>query len=162
MNTRRAAREWALQFLFQRDFNRDELDHDLENFWIEHQTMEENETENTPKPSDRIKKFAEEIVRGVEHNGKSIDERLKQYAEHWDVHRMGAVDRNILRIALYEIFYRDDIPPVVSINEALEIAKDFSGQQSARFINGILDRSLQDAQRPIREAVQDKTKRKDS
>jgi transcription antitermination factor NusB len=82
-----------------------------------------------------------------------IDERIQRYCENYEFHRISAVDRNVLRLAIYEMLYRDDIPPVVSINEAIELAKTFGGAESGRFVNGILDRVKDDLKRPLREAV---------
>ncbi|MGH8100666.1 MAG: transcription antitermination factor NusB, partial [Chthoniobacterales bacterium] len=80
-----------------------------------------------------------------------IDERIRRYSENFDLNRIAAVDRNILRLAIYEMLHRDDIPPVVSINEAIELAKTFGGAESGRFVNGILDRVRKDLTRPLRE-----------
>ena len=82
-----------------------------------------------------------------------IDERIRRYCENYEFHRISAVDRNVLRLAIYEMLYRDDIPPVVSINEAIELAKTFGGAESGRFVNGILDRVKNDLTRPLREAI---------
>ena len=132
MGGRHEARSWALQFLFQRDFNKGELDDALAVFWKQ------------KKAGAKLKKFTEEIIRGVEDHQKDLDDRLKQYAENWDVKRMGAVDRNVMRVALFEMFHRQDIPPIVSINEAVELAKEFSSDESGKFVNGILDRAKRD------------------
>ena len=128
MSSRHEAREWAVQFLFQRDFNSGDLVPALAEFWLER------------KPSGKAQVFAEALIRGVEGRREELDRLLKQYAEHWDVKRMGALDRNVMRVALYEMLCCPDIPPVVSINEAVELAKAFSGPESGRFVNGILDR----------------------
>ena len=77
---------------------------------------------------------------GVLEHREAIDERIKGYAKNWDFHRIAAVDRNIMRLAIFEMFHREDIPPVVSINEAVDIAKKFSTQDSGKFVNGILDK----------------------
>ena len=144
MGGRHEAREWAVQFLFQRDFNKGELEAALAVFWMDRKT--------TPKD----KAFTEELIRGVEDNRTELDKKIQQYAENWDVKRMGAVDRNIIRLALYEMLHRPDVPPVVSINEGVEIAKEFSGLESGKFVNGILDRACRDLQRPTRAAMNDK------
>ncbi len=138
---RRLAREWAVQFLFQRDFNAGDLPRALADFWSGKQA--------DPK----LRRFAEELIRGVLERRAELDEKIRGYAEHWDVKRMNAVDRNVMRLALYEMLYRPDIPPVVSINEAVEIAKNFSAPESGRFVNGILDRARKDLARPSREAA---------
>jgi N utilization substance protein B len=90
----------------------------------------------------------------VLHNRDEIDALMSKYADNWDVERMGAVDRNIIRLALYEMFFRDDIPPVVSINEAVDIAKAFCDRESGRFVNGILDRARKDTNRPPRSCTE--------
>lgn len=140
MGDRRAAREWAVQFLFQRDFNLGDLEKDLEDFAAIHEL------------TGKAQGFALRLVRGAIAHLDDIDQVLQKYAEHWDVERMSAVDRNVLRLALFEMRYRPDIPPVVSLNEAVDIAKDFSGRGSGKFVNGILDRALRDLDRPARTA----------
>jgi transcription antitermination protein NusB len=82
-----------------------------------------------------------------------IDERIRRYCENYEFRRISAVDRNVLRLAIYEMLYRDDIPPVVSINEAIELAKAYGGADSGRFVNGILDRIRKDLDRPARDPV---------
>ncbi len=82
-----------------------------------------------------------------------IDERIRRYCENYEFRRISPVDRNVLRLAIYEMLYRDDIPPVVSINEAIELAKTFGGAESGRFVNGILDRVRKDLDRPARVPV---------
>jgi transcription antitermination protein NusB len=138
---RHEAREWAVQFLFQRDFNRGDLGEALADFWSD------------KTPADKSREFAEELIRGVEEHLAELDGQLKSYAENWDVKRMGAVDRNVMRVALYEMTFRPDIPPVVSINEAVEIAKDLSGVESGKFVNGILDHACKALSRPARAAA---------
>jgi len=138
MTARHQARLLAAQFLFQRDFNTGDLDEALSDFWAG----------RAAPPA--VRAFAEDLIRGVEECRAELDERLRSYAEHWDLERMGAVDRNVMRLALYEMRRRDDIPPVVSINEAVELAKELSGLESGRFVNGILDRAARDLQRPPR------------
>lgn len=138
MTKRHEARLWAVQFLFQRDFNHGDLEQALEDFWSER------------KAGPKARAFAEQLIRGVESHRDELDARIQQYAENWDLKRMGAVDRNAMRVALYEMLYCPDIPPVVSINEAVEIAKELSGRESGRFVNGILDRALKDLNRPSR------------
>ena len=84
--------------------------------------------------------FADKLIRGVLQALPELDQKITECAENWDLRRMAAVDRNILRMAIYEMLHRDDIPPVVSINEAVDIAKKFSTQDSGKFVNGILDK----------------------
>ena len=80
------------------------------------------------------------LVRGTTANQTKSDQVISQFAEHWDLERMAVVDRNILRLAVYELLWTADVPPKVAINEAIEIAKKFGTKESSRFINGVLDR----------------------
>ncbi|NCC50867.1 MAG: transcription antitermination factor NusB [Spartobacteria bacterium] len=141
MGARHDAREWAVQFLFQREFNTYEMEKALEDFWAER------------KASESMRKFAEKLIWGVEQHKDEIDKQLKVYAEHWDINRMGIVDRTVIRVAMYEMIHCPDVPPVVAINEAVEVAKDLSSNESGRFVNGILDRALKDIDRPAREGI---------
>jgi N utilization substance protein B len=139
---RRHARELAIQFLYQFDLSGgDTLDDALAMFW---QTQADI--------NDPTRQFAEELIHGCVRHRAEIDEKLRKYTEHWELPRMAAVDRNILRLAIYEMTCRDDIPPVVSINEAVEIAKRYSTHESGAFVNGILDRLRADLPRPARTA----------
>ena len=143
MSSRHEARLCAVQFLFQRDFNAGTLGEALVLFW------------EGRKCSAKVRTFTEELVQGVESLKEDLDARIRRYAEHWDLQRMAATDRNIMRVALYEMLHRPEIPPVVSINEAVELAKEFSGYESGRFVNGILDRAKKDLTRPARCAAPD-------
>lgn len=141
MSGRHDGRTLAVQFLFQRDFNTGDLDEALQQFWSDHDA------------SGKVREFAEALIRGVETNRADLDQRLQTCADHWDIHRMGGVDRNVMRVALFEMLHRSDIPPVVSINEAVDLAKELSSDESGRFVNGILDRARRDVQRPARAAA---------
>lgn len=126
---RRTARECALQLLFQYDFIQRLPDKkDLQDFW------------SIRMAPDDIRSFAEEIFYGTLEHLNEIDRTISSVAQNWSMERMAAVDRNILRLATYELLYRPDIPAPVSINEAIEIAKRYASQDSPSFINGILDR----------------------
>jgi N utilization substance protein B len=129
---RRKAREYALQMLFQHEFSGD-------------RSSLEFADERSPdkKTNEEIKKFAGELVIGTLKHLEEIDRVVQEAAEHWKMERMAAVDRNILRCAVYEILHRSDIPAAVSINEALEIAKKYSSLESVAFINGLLDKIAQ-------------------
>jgi len=163
MGKRREARERAVQFLFQHDVNAPEnLDEALHHFWESQQApaieMEKGgatwgqEVELPPPTADEMatRLFADKLIRGALEHRAELDERIKQHAANWDIHRMAVVDRNILRLAIYEMLYRDDIPPIVSINEAVEVAKKFSTQDSGKFVNGILDKVKGELMRPAR------------
>jgi len=132
---------WAVQFLFQRDFNPGDLQDDLDHFWKER------------KCGEKSRAFGDELIKGVEARKAELDEYLQRYTENWGLKRLGGVDRNVMRVALFEMLHRSDIPPVVSINEAVEIAKELSSEMSGRFVNGILDRIRKDLKRPSRAAA---------
>jgi len=94
--------------------------------------------------------FAEPLIRGTLQNRDAIDAEIMKHVKNWELHRIAAVDRNILRLAIYEMLHREDIPPVVSINEAVDIAKKFSTQDSGKFVNGVLDKIKGELMRPAR------------
>src|SRR5262249_31454750 len=100
-----------------------------------------------------FRKSGKPLIEGMVAHLPEIDDRIRRYCENYEFRRISAVDRNVLRLAIYEMLYRDDIPPVVSINEAIELAKMYGGSESGRFVNGILDRIRKDLDRPAREAV---------
>ena len=164
MGIRHEAREWALQFLFQSEFNRaDTLDEGFQLFWGHQDAENALATEKaapspdgSPPKMDRAqakaRQFAEELARGVIAHHQDIDPLISKHAENWEIDRMGTVDRNAMRIAVYEMLYRDDIPPVVSINEAVELAKSYSSIESGKFVNGILDRIRKEIDRPARDS----------
>ena len=140
MGARREGREAAVQFLFQRDLNGAGDSEAVERFW-----------ELRPA-SKRVREFGMALAEGVLSKQGEIDERIRQVCSNYDLHRIAAVDRNILRIAIYEMLFCSDVPPVVSINEGIEIAKRYGSEESGRFVNGILDRIRGELSRPAREA----------
>jgi transcription antitermination protein NusB len=163
MGTRREARERAVQFLFQFDLNpTEDLEAALNLFWEGRQLQDLSERErrraleeglSLPPPSAAeasTRLFAEPLIRGVLQERDAIDEKIRQTVRNWELHRIAAVDRNILRLAIFEMLHRSDIPPVVSINEAVDIAKKFSTEDSGKFVNGILDRIRAELLRPAR------------
>jgi len=165
MRKRREARERATQFLFQYDLNPPErLEEALDMFWESQRAaaiQQEKgpamwgESVELPPPSTEeaaVRLFADPLIRGVIEHRAELDETIRRLARNWDLHRIAVVDRNILRLAIYEILYRDDIPPVVSINEAVDIAKRFSTEESGKFVNGILDKVKHEVLRPARTA----------
>jgi N utilization substance protein B len=134
MATRRDGREWALQIVFSLDLNtRSDLDAVFDYFFETH-------AESEPK----IREFCESLVRGVVEHRAEIDAKIEQYSDHWIIRRMGVVDRNVMRIAMYELMFCKDTPPAVVLNEAIDLAKYFSNSDSGRFVNGILDRACKD------------------
>jgi N utilization substance protein B len=130
MGRRRKAREIALQLLYELEL-RDDGDPGtaVDDFW---QRQGEVPAE--------VRSFAESIVRGTKAHQAKIDELIGRFAERWDLDRMAVVDRNILRAGVFELLWGGEVPAKVAINEALEIARKFSTEESTRFINGLLDR----------------------
>jgi transcription antitermination protein NusB len=128
MGPRRKAREYALQMLFQWDITHDAIDQIATVFF-----------QNHPEESPAVSDFARELVTGTVENVEQIDRLIARHAEHWRLDRMATVDRNLLRMATQEFLYDKDTPKTVVINEAIEIARRFSAQESPQFINGILD-----------------------
>lgn len=166
MGMRRDARERAVQFLFQYDLNRSESIEDaLNTFWDSQRPSAIAEDKADARWGEKIdlppitaeetaiRLFAEPLIRGALEKQNELDTAIVKYAKNWELHRMAVVDRNILRLALYEMLFRDDIPPVVSINEAVDIAKKFSTEDSGKFVNGILDKVKGDLMRPARDVT---------
>lgn len=164
MGKRREARERAVQFLFQHEMNPpDDLEAALNQFWESQRAAAIAEerggatwgqpVELPPPSADEVavRLFADPLIRGAIQHREQADDLIRKHAKNWELHRIAAVDRNILRLAIYEMLHRDDIPPVVSINEAVDIAKKFSTQDSGKFVNGILDKVKSELLRPARE-----------
>ena len=128
-SNRHKARECALQILFSVDMVHEDCRVLAEHYWVN--LGEESVDERT-------REFADELVCGTIDNLAAIDDRIRTRAEHWRIERMAIVDRNVLRLAVYEFLYRDT-PNTVAINEALELARRFSNFEATQFINGILD-----------------------
>lgn len=127
MGMRRKARECALQMLYQQDLGGCKSHVVIRTYW-----------EANP-PTDDARKYADELVGGIENHKVEIDSEISENSMNWKLSRMAAVDKNILRIAVYELKYRSDVPSKVAINEAVEIAKRFGTADSGAFVNGILD-----------------------
>ena len=127
MGVRREGRELALQILYAQDLNPLETFAALQHF-----------RENV-RVATAARVFAEELAEGVLANRDAIDGRIEEKSKHWAISRMARVDLNILRMAVYELLFRSDIPRNVTINEAIEVAKKFGTEDSSAFINGILD-----------------------
>ncbi|OQA57082.1 MAG: hypothetical protein BWY42_00706 [Candidatus Omnitrophica bacterium ADurb.Bin277] len=128
---RTRARECALQFLYQLEINPAPLEELLKEFW---------NLDDQKDVSDDIREFSEAVIRGTWEHRDEIDRVVNNYADNWTIGRMAAIDRNILRFAVFELLYRGDIPPKVTINEAVNLAKKFSQEESGKFVNGILDK----------------------
>ena len=129
MGSRRKARECALQMLFAADFAEAVPEEVLKTYWVE---LGDSDVEETAR------EFATRLAAGTLSRLETLDERIRSRAEHWRIPRMAIVDRNILRLAVYEFLY-EPTPRTVAINEALEIARRFSTYEATQFINGILD-----------------------
>jgi len=163
MGKRREARERAVQFLFQHDLNPPEdLERELAQFWSSQGAAALEDEKGPAKWGEKFelppptaeeaetRLFAEPLIKGVLQHRDAIDEHIKKHCRNWDFHRIAAVDRNVMRLAIYEMLHREDIPPVVSINEAVDIAKKFSTEDSGKFVNGILDKVRGEILRPAR------------
>lgn len=136
MGVRREGREAAFQFLYQRDMGGSPA---RESFY------------QLRRLSPSARRFCDELIDGVLQHLEQVDGVIRRLAHNYEFHRISAVDRNILRVAVYEMLYRGEVPPVVSINEAIEIAKKFGTADSGRFVNGILDAVKDELPRPARE-----------
>ena len=133
MGTRRSAREAALQFLFQDDFLElgSGADIDLEQRFARFSALYQVNRKARP--------YAFELLRGIAGNMEQIDSEIRRHALNWRLERIAGTDRNLLRIGIFELLYREDVPAQVAINEAVEIAKRFGTEESPAFINGVLD-----------------------
>lgn len=135
--SRRATRELALKVLFQVDVGRADPKRALR-YTAAQQQVGVDEAESARELSEDDITFAGELVDGALEHMSAIDQTISDHAKEWRIERMANVDRNVLRLALYEMTYRDDIPVSVSINEAVELAKKFGTEESGKFVNGIL------------------------
>ena len=131
MPSRHRARERSLQILFQWDARKGSIEDAISSFY---DTLYSEQSETQPLREE----FVDRLVKGVAENITEIDRRLAHHAEHWRIERMPAVDRNVLRLAIYEMMAMDT-PPPVAIDEAIELARRFSGEDSVQFVNGVLD-----------------------
>jgi transcription antitermination protein NusB len=133
LGKRRKSRESALQVLYQLDITKQEDPKTLAQ-WDAHLSSSEGKDE-----------FAEWIVLGVLDHAREIDQLIERFSENWRLDRMSLVDRNILRMAIFELLYCNDIPPKVTLNEAIDLGKRYGSEDSGSFINGILDRIQKEA-----------------
>ncbi|MFY9402806.1 MAG: transcription antitermination factor NusB [Candidatus Omnitrophota bacterium] len=131
MRKRTLARELAMQILYQVDVTRDASSAAIDNFWA---------SSNLEDTDESVKEFSLRLVNGVIANIEEIDKKISEYAQNWKLERMAIVDRNIMRLGCFELIYCEDIPAKVSINEAVDLAKKFSGAESGKFVNAILDK----------------------
>jgi transcription antitermination protein NusB len=131
MAARHRSRKRALQVLFEWDMRGDSIDRAIAHYY---ESLYSEESDKQPKPD----RFMEELARGTVANAAEIDKKIEAKSEHWRLERMPVVDRNILRLAIYEL-NQQAVPAPVVIDEALELARQFSGDESLSFINGVLD-----------------------
>lgn len=168
---RREGREAAIQFLFHLDFqpptSPDSPSADIvpcpvpdADFW-KLRTGAEDPDELSPTPArapiaPKARAFAESLVQGVWAHREELDELITRFSRNYRLSRLAAVDRNILRLAVYEILHNKEVPPVVAINEAIELAKEYGSEESGRFVNGLLDRIRAESPRAPRQALRNK------
>jgi transcription antitermination factor NusB len=129
MRRRTLAREHALKILYQFDITKRPMEAVVESYW---------KNEETKDPE--IITYSNLLAQGVVKHIQDIDHKISDYATNWQIRRMAIIDRNIMRIGLYELQHTTDIPPKVAINEAVELAKKYGDLESSKFVNGILDK----------------------
>lgn len=129
MRKRTKARETALKILYAADVTGDAVTEQKECFWRDH------DEEDPP-----VREFADFLLDGIDEKLPELDGIISTYAENWEIKRMATIDRNVLRIATFELLYAEEVPPKVAINEAIDMAKKYGDRDSGKFVNGILDR----------------------
>jgi len=127
MGKRRKARESTLRILFQLEFNYSRPEKISDGYW------------KSRKISKEVEEYSRWLVNGITSNQEKIDSIIQSVSKHWRISRMAIIDRNILRMAVFELLYEESLAPAIVINEAIEIAKKYSDDQAAGFVNGILD-----------------------
>lgn len=134
MRRRTQARECALRILYQADITRRPIDVAATSYWQDGELKDEEER------NQEVITFANRLVLGVKGTLAEIDNKISEYATNWQLKRMAVIDRNILRLGVFELKHASDIPPKVAINEAVELAKKYGDLESSKFVNGILDK----------------------
>jgi N utilization substance protein B len=127
MGRRRKAREETLRILYRIEFDAKPLEEILNQYW------------ESKRTGQTTREYSTWLVKGIGSHRKKIDSIIQNASEHWRLSRMALIDRNILRMAVFELLYEENIEPAVVINEAIEIAKTYSGDEAAAFVNGVLD-----------------------
>lgn len=135
MRRRTQSRECALKILYQADITRRPVEAAAQNFWEGDGEMKDDEVF-----SEEVMSFSNLLVLGISSRLQEIDNKITEYATNWQLKRMAVIDRNILRLGVFELKYTSDIPPKVAINEAVELAKKYGDLESSKFVNGILDK----------------------
>jgi N utilization substance protein B len=153
VRTRRAARELALDVLYESEIRGllpvEALEDREREGWViatssDDRAVSSVATSDAPNPE--VIEYARSLVGGVQTHQADIDRLITTYADHWAIDRMPVIDRNLVRIALFELFWGNDVPVAVAINEAVELAKAFSTEDSGRFVNGLLGRIVEQEQ----------------
>ncbi|WP_339816633.1 transcription antitermination factor NusB [Paenibacillus sp. FSL R7-0216] len=139
---RRLAREIAVQSMYQMEMN--EVDANEAVTMLLTEAMEENESEVELSDIDATRAFVLELINGTWSRKNAIDALLEDYLKGWQISRLSKVDRQVLRLATYEMIFRDDVPGKVAVNEAIELAKHFGTAESGKFVNGVLGKMIQD------------------
>ena len=129
MRKRTQAREFALKILYQAEITRREIHMAADYYWSEITSIDPY-----------VKDFSDRLTKGIQQNLETIDTKISQYATNWQLKRMAVIDRNVLRLGVFELLFSPDIPPKVTINEAVELAKKYGDVESSKFVNGILDK----------------------
>ncbi len=129
MRKRTLSREVALKILYANDITKEPARECYRKFW-----------ENSEIADEAVKEFSDFLVSGVSANRDEVDRVIGKYTANWELERMATIDRNILRIASFELLFVEDIPPKVAINEAIELAKKYGDKDSGKFVNGVLDK----------------------
>ena len=127
MGKRRKARESTLQILFQLEFDDTQPERVIDSFW------------KNRKATKEIKEHSQRLVEGITSHREEIDRLIQSVSANWRISRMAIVDRNVLRMAVFELLHEESLAPAIVINEAIEIAKKYSSEEGATFVNGILD-----------------------
>ncbi|AVQ46867.1 transcription antitermination factor NusB [Clostridium botulinum] len=141
---RRKSREVAMRLLFQTTLNEENLEEALENL----KDVRESEESAKEKDYESVDlkdvdiDYVKRIIKGIEENKEEIDEKIKENLKNWKIERLSKVDLSILRLCTYELKFEEDIPSKVSVNEAIELAKKYSGEKAATFINGVLGKMI--------------------
>jgi len=139
---RRLAREIAVQSMYQMEMN--EVDANEAVTMLLTEAMEENESEVELSDIDATRAFVLELINGTWSRKDAIDALLEDYLKGWQISRLSKVDRQVLRLATYEMIFRDDVPGKVAVNEAIELAKHFGTAESGKFVNGVLGKMIED------------------
>ncbi|MDP8212696.1 MAG: transcription antitermination factor NusB [Candidatus Zapsychrus exili] len=129
MRKRSQSRECVLKILYQAEIASREISVVSDSFWQEKESKD-----------DIIHEFSKRLTKGIEENIEKIDDKISSFATNWQIKRMAVIDKSVLRIGVFELLYAEDIPPKVTINEAVELAKKYGDLNSSKFVNGVLDK----------------------